>query len=53
MGILFLGLNITGVIFVLGMEKLKDPKTGSMVVSMWCVVGLCILGTVSLRISLV
>jgi hypothetical protein len=44
MGILFLGLNITGVVFVLLMEQLKDPRTGSMIKSMWGVVVLCVVG---------
>ena len=46
MGLLFLGLNISGVVFVLGMEHMKDPKTGSMVIPMWLTVVFCIIGTV-------
>ncbi len=46
MGILFLGLNVTAIVFTLSMEKLKDPKTGSMALSLWVVVGLSALGAI-------
>jgi len=46
MGILFLGLNITAIVFTLSMSKLQNPKTGSMINSLWCTVGLCTVGLV-------
>lgn len=40
MGLLFLGLNVTAVVFTIGMEKLKNPETGSMTLSLWFTIGL-------------
>jgi len=46
MGFMFLGLNITGILFTVIMVKLKNPKTGSMVPSLIGAVVLCVIACV-------
>eukprot|EP01114_Cavostelium_apophysatum_P012628 TRINITY_DN2875_c0_g1_i1.p1 TRINITY_DN2875_c0_g1~~TRINITY_DN2875_c0_g1_i1.p1 ORF type:complete len:474 (-),score=92.37 TRINITY_DN2875_c0_g1_i1:38-1459(-) len=48
MGILFLGLNIMGIVFVVGMSKLKNPKTGSMIGSLYLAIGLMVVACICL-----
>jgi hypothetical protein len=40
MGMLFLGLNISGLAITFAMEQLENPETHDMFVSLWCAVAL-------------
>jgi MFS family permease len=44
-GLLFLMGQISGIVFIFGMDPLKSPATGSMTLSMVILIGLMILGS--------